>query len=185
VRFWKQMRETGSGHRKEGAVPSRRTPRAVWPERRGAYQSAHAMSPAAETVLAGQAVQVLSVTEGTFATHDGTFATVVRVQPHLLTPQYVRVVVRLLALGSVMRLVYGAVTALPASLAVAQHGSPSSSPLLCPSPSLSASQKAVVQERLASAKARPNAFLAPPPPAAVCPTPPWSGTLEPLGIFGW
>ena len=44
-------------------------------------------------------------------------------------------------------------------------------------------REAAVHEREAATKALPKAFLVPPPPAALCPTPVWSGTLAPFGIF--
>ena len=67
-----------------------------------------------------------------------------------------------------------------------QFGSPSSSPFVNPSPSVSAWHSAVVQERPAAAKAFPKSLRAPPPPDDVCPTPghetPLRCTLAPLGI---
>jgi hypothetical protein len=50
-----------------------------------------------------------------------------------------------------------------------QLGSPSSRPLLKPSPSLSAAHNAAVHEYPAPENAIPNGFLAPPPPCALWP----------------
>jgi hypothetical protein len=66
-----------------------------------------------------------------------------------------------------------------------QSGSPNSSPLLCPSPSLSASQSALVQVRPAALKAFPKAFLVPPPCRLTCPRPGWFGTFPPFGNCAW
>jgi hypothetical protein len=66
-----------------------------------------------------------------------------------------------------------------------QQGSPSSRPLDLPSPSESASHKALVQLRPADANAEPKAFLPPPPEQLdgdvheLCPTPP----MLPFGIL--
>jgi len=67
-----------------------------------------------------------------------------------------------------------------------QSGSPSSTPLATPSPSVSAWHSSVVQVCPAAAKARPNGLRAVPPPGVTCPTPghgtPLRTTFAPLGM---
>lgn len=84
----------------------------------------------------------------------------------------VRVVLELAMLGSEIPVV--ALGVEPS--AHSQQGSPSSRPLDWPSPSLSATHRAVVHMRPAPLNAIPNAFLGPPPALAMWPTPGWLGT---------
>lgn len=60
-----------------------------------------------------------------------------------------------------------------------QQGSPSSSPLDIPSPSLSARHRARVHLRPSALKARPKVFRPPPPAHDVCPTPLQMPALQP------
>jgi hypothetical protein len=124
-------------------------------------RAVHVISPAAEPEPSEQAEQPDDPT-ATFEPSQ-----VYPVHPQVFTPQYVRAVVRALSVGSVTRLVYGAVTVSPAALAWEQQGSPSSSPLVLPSPSVSALQKSAVHDLDAVTNAVPKLLRPPPPPGVV------------------
>jgi hypothetical protein len=62
-----------------------------------------------------------------------------------------------------------------------QHGSPSSWPLVWPSPSESCAQKSAVHSWPADAKSSPKSLLAPPPLGLTCPSASTPGTLAPFG----